>query len=79
MAICGTGSAKHDKQLANRGVRRIQNRALRLADDFEEFLLPDEYECPWNETYKWGRDGNQLYWNPNKYDSEEWFKDLMRK
>jgi hypothetical protein len=60
-AICGGGSAKHDKQLAARGMRRRQNQALRTADDFEDFLIPHRYECAFNETYCWGRDGSQMY------------------
>lgn len=58
-AITGRGSAKQDKVHAHRGVRRAQNHALRTCADWDEFLIPHKYECSWNETYSWGRDGSQ--------------------
>ncbi len=60
-AITGLASAKSDKQMAHRGVRRKQNQALRTCCDFESFLLPHRLECHWNNTYCWGRDGAQCY------------------
>ena len=63
-AICGGGSAKHDKVLAHRGERRANQRAVQKArkeQDFENFLAPHKFECHWNNTYCWGRDGNQNY------------------
>lgn len=63
MAICGNGSAKQDKIMAHRGERRANRRAIDEArkQDFEDFLPPHRLECPWNNTYSWGRDGNQNY------------------
>jgi len=60
-AITGVASAKNDKQLAHRGVRRKQNLVLRTCTDHENLLLPHFLECPWNNTYCWGRDGAQCY------------------
>ena|SRR5579872_1755409 len=60
-SICGAASAKSDKRLAARGVRRKQNLALATAIDYEGFLLPHKFECAWNEVYAWSRDGRQTY------------------
>lgn len=60
-AITGTASAKDDKRLAHRGVRRKQKLALKICSDYEELLLPHRLECPWNNTYCWSRDGAQGY------------------
>jgi hypothetical protein len=56
-AITGTASAKDDKRLAHRGVRRKQDLALKTCVDFERFLLPHQRECPWNDPWCWRRDG----------------------
>jgi hypothetical protein len=64
IAMCGNSSAKKDKQLAHRGERRGQDHAIRMAwkaDDFENFLIPHKFECRWNNTYSWVRDGHQQY------------------
>jgi hypothetical protein len=85
-SVCGGDSAKYDKQLASRGMRRRQNQALRTADDFEEFVIPHRYECSHNHVWCWGRDGRQvwqaltsrdwarhLYWVERGWDKlEEW-------
>lgn len=71
-SVCGGGSAKHDKVLAHRGVRRAHRRTLHLAfqqQDFENFLLPHRHECAWNEVYSWGRDGNQNWCG---LDGDDW-------
>ena len=81
MAICG-GSAKQDKRFANCGVRRAHKNALHglmRAQDYEDFLLPHKYECAYNETYGWCRDGKQMYWEPSEYYVKEWFVQMMRK
>jgi len=39
-AITGTASAKDDKRLAHRGVRRKQDWALKICVDFENLSLP---------------------------------------
>lgn len=63
-AICGGDSAKRDKVLAHRGVRRTHRAQLHQALQDQEFdvLLKHRHECHWNNTYSWGRDGSQL-WN----------------
>jgi hypothetical protein len=60
-AITGLASAKSDKQLAHRGVRRKHNQALITCIDFEDFLLPHALECPWNNNYIWTRDGAKRF------------------
>lgn len=91
-AVTGTASAKQDKVLAHRGVRRAQNAALRLAADFEELLLPHKLECHWNDPYSWGRDGKQRlqtlpiwgssvtrYWSSIHPDrAAKWFENDVR-
>lgn len=67
-AICGGGSADWDKTTARRGVRHRQNQWLRTLEDFEEALAPHKFECAWNETYCWGRDGSQGWMEPSDYD-----------
>jgi hypothetical protein len=53
------GSAHHDKKFAARAVRRSQNQALREAIDWDEFLIPERYECSDNDVWGWSRDGKQ--------------------
>lgn len=60
-AITGTASAKDDKRLAHRGVRRGHKLALKACSDYESLLLPHRLEFHWNNTYNWGRDGAQCY------------------
>jgi hypothetical protein len=77
-AVTGVRSAHHDKTLAARSVRRAQDGAIRNAIasqiDWDEFLLPEVYECSDNDVWSWGRDGNQYlqkrskeYNNPYAY------------
>src|SRR6266702_718839 len=75
-SVTGNRSAKQDKILAHRGERRAQNYALRVCQDWEEFLIPHKRECYWNNVYSWSRDGNQSlqlhstqYNNPFSYVS----------
>ncbi|MFZ0303949.1 MAG: hypothetical protein WAL75_14765 [Terracidiphilus sp.] len=82
-AITGTASAKDDKRLAHRGVRRKQNLALKTCADYENLLLPHPLECPWNNNYCWDRDGGQSYlgWmcdSPHDYNREDYRK-ILRK
>lgn len=69
-SVTGNRSAHDDKTVASRSVRRAQNYALRAAVansiDWDEFLLPDIYECAGNEVYGWSRDGNQSLWEPSR-------------
>jgi hypothetical protein len=82
-AITGVASAKCDKQMARRGVRRKQNSALKTCLDFESFLLPHRLECHWNETYNWGRDGAQrcLAWMCDSRHEyfQNYYRELLRK
>jgi hypothetical protein len=69
-AITGTSSAADDKRVARRGVRRRQNQYLResfLSDDWDDFIMPHKYECSFNETYSWHRDGKQTLQSPPGY------------
>jgi hypothetical protein len=82
-AITGLASAKNDKQMAHRGVRRKQNLALKVCPDFENFLIPHRLECHWNDTYSWGRDGAQCYLgsmcdSQDDY-SQRYYRKMLRK
>lgn len=73
-AITGTSSAKDDKRLAARGMRRKQNLWLRTTsvEELEDSgLVPHRFECAWNEVYCWGRDGHQFIWEPSDW---EWYE-----
>ena len=63
--VAGVQSAAHDKMVARRAHRRMQNQNLRdfIANDFDwdEFLNPVRLEASFNEVYSWGRDGKQTY------------------
>lgn len=64
-AVTGVRSAKQDKQMANRAVRRRQNQYLKILGDVEEVFLPHRLECSHNNVYSWGRDGRQRYQIPD--------------
>jgi hypothetical protein len=82
-AITGTASAKDDKRMAQRGVRRKQNLTVKTCPDFEEMFLPHRLECAWNDTYSWGRDGRQMYFGPERNVEDErrqrYYRKLLRK
>ena len=82
-AITGLASAKSDKQLAHRGVRRKQNYALKTCADYENLILPHFLECPWNNNWCWGRDGKQTYHSRPRDSSDEfdhrYYLKLLRK
>ena len=82
-AITGTASAKNDKRMAHRGLRRKQNLALNICLDYHSLLLPHRFECAWNDTYIWGRDGAQTYLGSmrNSQDdySQQYYRKLLRK
>jgi hypothetical protein len=78
-AITGTASAKDDKRMAHRGVRRKQNIALKTCADYEDFLVPHRLECAWNDTYCWGRDGAQCYMGSMPDSQYEWSRKYYRK
>jgi hypothetical protein len=76
-------SAKDDKRMAHRGVRRKQNLALKACLDYDSLLLPHFLECHWNDTYCWGRDGAQmdrsyLRFSPDE-SSQKYYRKLLRK
>jgi len=82
-AITGIASAKDDKRVAHRGVRRKQNLALKTCTDYEDLLLPHRLECAWNDTYCWGRDGAQCYYGFRRHLDDDWgrryYQRLLRK
>ena len=82
-AITGTASAKDDKRMAHRGVRRQQNLALKISTDYENLLLPHRLECAWNNTYSWGRDGRQMNYSDWRNSEDEYcrlyYRRLLRK
>jgi hypothetical protein len=78
-AVSGTASAKSDKQLAHRGVRRKQNLALKICADYCNLLIPHRFECAWNNTYCWGRDGEQTYQSPPRDSNDEYGQKYYRK
>jgi hypothetical protein len=82
-AITGLSSAKWDKQMAHRGVRRKQNLYLKTCLDYENLLLPHPFECHWNDTYNWGRDGAQCYFGwmctSDKDYFRKWYQKVLRK
>ena len=82
-AITGTASAKDDKRMAHRGVRRKQNLALKICADYEDFVVPHRLECAWNNNYCWGRDGAQSYHGFMRFSADDcdqnYFKELLRK
>ncbi|HZS43356.1 MAG TPA: hypothetical protein VFA52_04080 [Candidatus Paceibacterota bacterium] len=62
--VCGSNSARWDKTQAARAVRRTQNQAIKKvlsSGDWDEFLIPDRYECSHNDVWDWSRDGKQVY------------------
>jgi hypothetical protein len=72
------GHDPDDKRVARRGWRHVQNQALRETakneTDWDEFLIPDIYEAPYNDVWGWGRDGNQsLQKEPEWTDYLYWF------
>jgi hypothetical protein len=82
-AVTGTASAKDDKRMAHRGVRRKQDLALKVCNDYEDFLIPHRLECAWNNNYCWGRDGAQGYCGSLRHSPDEWslryYRKLLRK
>jgi len=78
-AITGTASAKQDKRMAHRGVRRKQNSALKTCADYESLLIPHELECTWNNNWCWGRDGAQCYRGSMRHSPDEWDRRYYRK
>jgi ribosomal protein L32 len=78
-AITGTASAKDDKRLAHRGVRRKQDTALKTCTECEDFLVPHRLECAWNNNYCWGRDGAQGYRGSLRYSDDDWSQKYYRK
>lgn len=57
--VGGHNSAKKDKQQASRCWRRLQNKMLKKALDWEGFVNPLRYEASGNDVWGWNRDGRQ--------------------
>jgi hypothetical protein len=67
-AVTSARSARTDKQMAARGVRRKQNRHLKLHWEEDDFLLPHRFECHHNDVWGWDRDGHQVLQVPTADD-----------
>ena len=82
-AITGNASAKDNKRMAHKGVRRKQDLALKTVLEYDNLLLPHRFECAWNETYNWGRDGGQTYCgsvrDAQDAAGQKYYKKLLRK
>jgi len=83
-AVCGSDSAHDDKKHAARGVRAAHRQALRdllKGRVYDEFLLPHRYECSFNDTYSWARDGGKhLHFDSNTDEwQHQWYLKLRRK
>jgi hypothetical protein len=78
-AITNVDSAKEDKRMARRGVRRAHRATIAAALDHEDLLLPHRRECAWNNPYSWGRDGSQHYFSQLDAYWSDYAKHLMRK
>ena len=77
-AVCGSDvSAKKDKQLAARGVRRVQNRVAKRMLRHPNLLMPHFRSCPWNEVYDWGRDGGKRLQVPTARDWDRHVKTML--
>jgi hypothetical protein len=59
-------SAKEDKRIAARAVRRAQNRWVRTLNDEDRDAepIPHFRECPHNDVWGWSRDGKQRFQSP---------------
>lgn len=61
-------SDPRDKRVARRNVRRVQDSAIRqFHGDWEDFVLPQRLECPYNDVWSWSRDGIQHLRYPPDY------------
>ena len=73
-SVCGKVSAKQDKQMAHRGVRRVQNRIARLMAENPDLMMPHFRSCPWNNPYSWTRDGGK---RPQWPDARDWSNHML--
>jgi hypothetical protein len=78
-AITGLASAKWDKQLAHRGVRRKQNLAQNLHRLRRICFSRIASNVHWNDTYNWGRDGAQCYHSCPPDSEDEYYRNYYRK
>lgn len=60
-SVCHHHSLKEDRRLANRAVRRSQNRVTRMMACNEDLLMPHHLECAWNDVWCWSSDG-KTHW-----------------
>jgi hypothetical protein len=67
-------SAKEDKRLAARGMRRRQNQWLQNTSDFRDALVPHRLECHHNNVYDWKRDGRQQLRQPRACDFSDYYR-----
>jgi hypothetical protein len=71
-AITGVGSAKDDKRIARRALRRMENQRIRNCEDFELLYMPDRLDAAYNDVWSWGRDGKQVLQSPPVFTSHSW-------
>lgn len=72
-SICGWCST--DKVVAGRIVRTAHKRAIRkefLKGDFENFLLPHQLECRFNDVWSWSSDGKKYYKGARRSSQWDW-------
>lgn len=77
VAICGNNSAKHDKTLAARSVRRRHRQVLYIALRTGEYdvILPHRLQCSHNNVYSWSRDGSQRWCGLDAKDWDRYIKE----
>src|SRR5271157_829691 len=75
-SVTGNRSAKDDKRLAHRGVRRAHKRIVQmmLRDPELNLPLPHFRECSCNNVYDWSRDGKQRLQVP---DADCWSRHML--
>ncbi len=83
-AITGLASAKSDKQLAHRGVRRKQNLALKTCIDFRKFSSSPSSRMPLEQHLLLGTRRRTKLPSANRHDSDDdysrkYYRKLLRK
>jgi len=70
MVCCGP--VKPDRQMASRSVRHRHKHEIKVAlntnSDFENFILPDIYECAFNNRWSWSCDASRPRYYSGKPD-----------
>lgn len=67
--VCGVCSAKYDKRLAARSMRRAQNHATKKMWYNEDVVMPHRLQCANNDVWGWLRDGKKHWMYP---DARDW-------